>query len=89
MLEENAPAPASWTLAPTHFPDETYKKTILKGDIKVTKLNEDNYIAWAHSMEIMLDAHCLGLSTELKRCRVPRPDQGITGPVQGRSRRER
>lgn len=60
MLGGNAPgdeAPASqWTLAPTHIPDGTYEKSILKGEVKVTKLNADNYMAWAHSMEIMLDA---------------------------------
>lgn len=27
-----------------------------KGEIKVTKLNQDNYVAWAKAMEIMLDA---------------------------------
>lgn len=55
----------SWKLAPTHIPDGSYAKAILKWEIKVTKLNADNYIAWAHNMEAMLDAkdllrHVLG-----------------------------
>ncbi|MCJ1467095.1 hypothetical protein MMC07_005717 [Pseudocyphellaria aurata] len=51
-------APASqWSAqAPTNILDGTYEKAILKGEIMVTKLNADNYMAWAHGMEIVLDA---------------------------------
>ncbi|MCJ1469940.1 hypothetical protein MMC07_008584 [Pseudocyphellaria aurata] len=43
-----APALQCTAQAPTNIPDRTYEKAILKGEIKVTKLNADNYIAWAH-----------------------------------------
>lgn len=33
-----------------------YAKVILKGEIKVTKLNSDNYQSWADGMELLLDA---------------------------------
>lgn len=32
-----------------------YEKIMCKGEIKMTKLNQNNYIAWAKAMEIMFD----------------------------------
>ena len=52
----NAPGGGTSALASSNIPDGTYKKSVLKREIKVTKFNADNYMAWAHSMEIMLDA---------------------------------
>ena len=53
MPGENAPSPASTS---NNIPDGTYEKAIFKGEVKVTKLNADNYMAWVHSMKIMLNA---------------------------------
>lgn len=39
--------------------DRLYVKPILKGEIKVTKLNSDNYQSWADGMELLLDAKML------------------------------
>ena len=40
-------------------PDGKYEKAILKGEIKVAKLNLDNYQSWANGMELLLDAKML------------------------------
>ena len=42
--------------APLMIADKTYVKTILKSEIKVTKLNSDNYQSWADGMQLLLNA---------------------------------
>ncbi len=39
--------------------DGKYTKAILKDEIKVTKLNPDNYQSWADGIEFLLDAKML------------------------------
>lgn len=69
-MSENAPAPADSAGGPASpenmvasgapkGPDGQYTKAILKGEIKVTKLNSDNYQSWADGMELLLDAKML------------------------------
>ncbi len=41
--------------------DGQYIKTILKDEIKVTKLNLDNYQSWADGIELLIDAKMLWL----------------------------
>ena len=36
--------------------DKTYVKAILKNEIKVIKLNSDNYQNWANEMQLLLNA---------------------------------
>ena len=41
---------------PLMIADKTYVKAILKNEIKITKLNFDNYQSWADGMQLLLDA---------------------------------
>lgn len=36
--------------------DKTYQKAHIKGDIKITKLNADNYVQWFNNMKLMHSA---------------------------------
>ena len=47
------------SLGASQGPDGKYEKAILKGEIKVTKLNSDNYQSWANGIELLLDAKML------------------------------
>lgn len=61
--------------------DGQYVRAILKGEIKVTKLNSDNYQSWADGTEIFLDATMLsrlGSGTET----IPEPE---TKPVDNKA----
>ena len=62
----NAPTPdsAGGPASPESIPGGPklvglYTKAILKGEIKVTHLNSDNYQSWADGMELLLDAKML------------------------------
>ena len=59
---------------PPQVLDNTYLKSLLKGDIKVTKLNRDNYQSWARNMRISLDAKLLW---DLVKGTIPEPDVRI------------
>ena len=59
---------------PPQVLDNTYLKGLLKGDIKVTKLNRDNYQSWARNMRISLDAKLLW---DLVKGTIPEPDVRI------------
>ena len=41
---------------PLMIANKTYVKTILKNEIKITKLNSDNYQSWTNEMQLLLDA---------------------------------
>lgn len=68
-MSRNAPTPtdsaggpaSSESTAASGAPkvDGLYIKAILKGKIKVTKLNSDNYQSWADGIELLLDAKML------------------------------
>ena len=59
--------PQSINQGPTHghngdapkYPDGQYVKAILKGEIKLTKLNSDNYQSWSDGMQLLLGAKML------------------------------
>ena len=42
--------------APLMIANKTYVKTILKNEIKITKLNSDNYQSWTDGMQLLLNA---------------------------------
>lgn len=44
---------------PLPGPDNTYKKALLKGNIKINKLEEYNYQEWSETMELYLSAKVL------------------------------
>ena len=62
----DSPAPGSLAMkmgeairdppVPILLPDNSYEKAVRKGEIKVKKVNADNYIDWADSMQLWLDA---------------------------------
>lgn len=55
-MSEGAPGPGASTGAPNEISDKSYTPAILKGEIKLTKLNSDNYQRWAEGMQLLLAA---------------------------------